>query len=98
MKAAEPGQTSLLAPMIAGEWVFDFTNGYPPANASLSVVSVSQANASMMNRINPIPLEPGQQSFIPSNSAVDAVLNNKYTLIISMKVECLTIPPIINTH
>jgi hypothetical protein len=76
----QTGQTSLLAPMIAGEWVFDFTNGYPPANVSLSVASVSQDNASKMNRINPIPIEPGQQSYISSNSAVDPVNHMMYVM------------------
>ena len=74
----QTGQTSPLAPMIAGEWVLDYTNGYPPANVSLSAVSVSQTNASKMNRINPIPIEPGQQSYIPSNSAVDPVNHMLY--------------------
>jgi hypothetical protein len=72
-QVTQTGQTSPLAPMIAGDWVFDFTNGYPPTNVSLSVVSVSQDNASKMNSINPIPLEPGKESYIPSNSAVDQV-------------------------
>jgi len=34
-------------------------------------VAVSQANATKMTRIDPIPLAPGQMSYIPSNSAVD---------------------------
>jgi len=92
----QTGQTSPLAPMIAGEWVFDFTNGYPPANVSLSVVSVSQDNASKMNRINPIPIEPGQQSYIPSNSAVDPVNNMMYVMdagvgkVVGLKYDPLT--------
>jgi hypothetical protein len=90
------GQTSPLAPMVAGEWVFDFTNGYPPANVSLSVVSVSQDNASEMNRIDPIPIEAGQQSYIPSNSAVDPVNNMMYVMdagvgkIVGLKYDPLT--------
>ncbi|HEY7570440.1 MAG TPA: hypothetical protein VH796_03640 [Nitrososphaeraceae archaeon] len=66
MKATQPGQTSLLAPMIAGNWVFDFTNGYLPANVPISALAVSQANSSKMARINPIPLAPGQQIYIPN--------------------------------
>jgi len=57
--------------MIAGDWVFYFTNCCPPTKTPLSVVAVSQANASKMTRIDPIPLTPGQQSYIPPNSAVD---------------------------
>jgi hypothetical protein len=48
-----------------------FNNGYPPAKVPLSAFAVSQANASRISRINPIPLEPGQQSYMPANSAVD---------------------------
>ena len=70
-KITKPGQTNLLANMIAGDWVFDFTNCCPPTTTPLSVVAVSQANASKMTRIDSIPLSPGQQSYIPSNSAVD---------------------------
>ena len=70
-RVTKPGQTNLLANMISGDWVFDFTNCCPPTKTPLSVVAISQANASKMTRIDPIPLEPGQQSYIPSNSAVD---------------------------
>jgi hypothetical protein len=77
-RITKPGQTNLLANMIADDWVFDFTNCCPPTKTPLSVVSVSQANAIKMNRIDPIPLEPGQQSYIPSNSAVDPENNMMY--------------------
>lgn len=66
--------------MISGDWVFDFTNCCPPTTTPLSVVSVSQANASKINRIDPIPLEPGQQSYIPSNSAIDPENNMMYVM------------------
>jgi hypothetical protein len=78
MQITKPGQTNLLAPMVADDWVFTFTNCCPPTETPLSVVSVSQANASKMNRIDPIPLAPGQQSYIPSNSAVDPVNDMMY--------------------
>lgn len=77
-RVTQPGQTNLLANMISDDWVFDFTNCCPPTTTPLSVVSVSQANASKMNRIDPIPLAPGQQSYIPSNSAVDPENNMMY--------------------
>ena len=79
-RITKPGQTNLLANMIAGDWVFDFTNCCPPTKTPLSVVSVSQANANKLNRIDPIPLEPGQQSYIPSNSAVDPENNMMYVM------------------
>jgi hypothetical protein len=67
-----------VANMISGDWVFDFTNCCPPTTTPLSVVSVSQSSASKINRIDPIPLEPGQESYIPSNSAVDPENNMMY--------------------
>jgi hypothetical protein len=79
-RITKPGQTNMLANMIAGDWVFDFTNCCPPTNTPLSVVAISQANASKMTRIDPIPLAPGQMSFIPSNSAVDPVNHMMYVM------------------
>jgi hypothetical protein len=79
-KIAQSGQGNLLANMISGGWVFDFTNCCPPTKTPLSVVAVSQANAGKMIRINPIPLAPGQQSYIPSDSAVDPVNHMMYVM------------------
>ena len=82
--------------MISGDWVFDFTNCCPPTTTPLSVVSVSQANASKINRIDPILLEPGQQSYIPSNSAVDPENNMMYVMdggagkIVGLKYDSVT--------
>lgn len=72
------GQTSGTAPAIIGNWVVVMTNGGGPTNASLSVVAVSQADASKLTRINPIPLEPGQKSFIPSMLSTDLPNNRIY--------------------
>jgi len=72
------GQTSGTAPAIIGDWVVVMTNGGGPANASLSVVAVSQADASKLTRINPIPLEPGQKSYIPSMLSADLPNNRIY--------------------
>jgi len=79
-RITKPGQTNLLANTISGDWVFDFTNCCPPTKTPLSVVAISQANASKLTRIDPIPLEPGQQSYIPSNSAVDPENNMMYVM------------------
>ena len=95
-RITKPGQTNLLANMISGDWVFDFTNCCPPTTTPLSVVSVSQANASKINRIDPILLEPGQQSYIPSNSAVDPENNMMYVMdggagkIVGLKYDSVT--------
>jgi hypothetical protein len=60
-----PGQTSASACGIMADWVICMTNG-TPAKAPLSIFAISQANASKMTRIEPIPLKPGQISDIPS--------------------------------
>lgn len=72
------GQTPGTAPAIIGDWVVVMTNGGGPTNASLSVVAISQADANKLTRINPIPLEPGQKSFIPSMLSVDLPNNRIY--------------------
>jgi hypothetical protein len=74
----KPNQTGLLAPVVAGEWVFTMTNCCPPSNVPLSVIAVSQANSSKISRIDPIPLEPGQQSMMLSNTPFDAENNLFY--------------------
>ncbi|MDR4510664.1 MAG: hypothetical protein MRJ93_03050 [Nitrososphaeraceae archaeon] len=72
------GQTpaNVAAPM--GDWVVMMTNGAAASNVSLSVVAVSQSNSSKIVRINPIPLEPGEPSFIPAMLSVDLPNNRIY--------------------
>ena len=73
------GQTLAGAVMILNDWVVLTTNGNP-SNASMSVVAISQENASKITRIDPIPLEPGQQSQYPAHGAVDPVNNRIYAM------------------
>ncbi len=75
-----PGQTSATAPAIMGDWVIGLTNGAAPSNASLSVVAISQADPSKIARIEPIPLQSGQKSFIPSMMSVDLPNNRIYAM------------------
>lgn len=75
-----PSQTSATAPVIMGNWVIVLTNGGAPSNKSLSVVAISQADPNKLARINPIPLQPGQQSFIPSTLSVDLPNNRIYVM------------------
>jgi len=75
-----PGQTLATAPAIMGDWVIGLTNGGAPTNVSLSVVAISQADPSKIARINPIPLESGQKSFIPSMLSVDLPNNRIYAM------------------
>jgi hypothetical protein len=65
-----PNQTGISAPVIGGDWVFAMTNNVP-ADVPMSLVAVSQLNSSKVVRIDPIPLQPGQKSFIPSNAPID---------------------------
>jgi hypothetical protein len=70
VQLSSPGQTGISAPVIGGDWVFAMTNNVP-ADVPMSLVAVSQLNSSKVVRIDPIPLQPGQKSFIPSNAPID---------------------------
>jgi hypothetical protein len=63
--------------MILGDWMILTTKGNP-SNVPMSVVAISQANASKITRIDPIPLEPGQKSFIPNNQIADTENSRVY--------------------
>jgi hypothetical protein len=75
-----PGQTLATAPAIMGGWVIGLTNGGAPTNVSLSVVAISHADPNKIVRINPIPLEHGQKSFIPFMLSVDLLNNRIYAM------------------
>src|SRR6478609_2303724 len=62
-----------------GDWVILTTNG-TPTNVSMSVVAISQANASKITKIDPIPLKPGQQSTYYGHGAVDPENNRIYAM------------------
>jgi hypothetical protein len=66
-----PGQTAASANAIMGDWVILMTNGGGATPTPLSVVSINQGDASIINRIDPMPLKPGQNSYIPSMPALD---------------------------
>lgn len=75
-----PGQTSASACGIMSEWVVCQTNGGGVSNVSLSVFAVSQADSSKLTRIQPMPLKPGQVSYIPSLPAFDPENNRIYPM------------------
>lgn len=75
-----PNQTSASACGIMNNWVVCQTNGGGPTDAPLSVFAVSQANSSKLTRIQPMPLEPGQLSYIPSLPAFDPENNRIYAM------------------
>jgi hypothetical protein len=67
----QPGQTAASAVSIMGDWVVLMTNGGAPTQTPLSVVAVSQTDATKLIHIEPMPLQPGQTSYIPSRQATD---------------------------
>jgi hypothetical protein len=75
----KPGQTLSGAVMILKDWVVLTTNGNS-ATAPMSVVAISQENASKVTRIDPIPLAPGQQSQYPAHGAVDPENDRIYAM------------------
>ena len=75
-----PNQTSASACGIMNDWVVCQTNGGGPTDAPLSVFAVSQADSSKLTRIQPMPLEPGQLSYIPSLPAFDPENNRIYAM------------------
>jgi hypothetical protein len=76
----KPGQTAGSASSIMGDWVITQTNGGGATTTPLSVVSINQGDSSKINRIDPIPLKPGQNSYIPSMQATDVENNRLYAM------------------
>jgi hypothetical protein len=74
------GQTAAGAVVLAGDWIILSTNGIPTSKVPLSVVAVSQADASKIFRIDPIPLKPGENSNYYAHLAVDPQNNRIYTM------------------
>jgi hypothetical protein len=74
----KPGQTGGTAAAVMGDWVVIQTNGSPPSDVPLSEVAISQTNSSKVTRIDPIPLQPGQKSYIPNFGVMDLPNNRIY--------------------
>jgi hypothetical protein len=75
-----PGQSIAGAVEIMGDWVVLTTNGGNPVNVPMSVVAISQADGSKVTTLDPIPLEPGQQSTYYAHGAVDPENNRIYAM------------------
>jgi len=75
-----PGQTGASAAGIMDDWVILMTNGGGATNTSLSVIAINQVDASIMNRIEPMPLQSGQISYIPSMPSLDIDNNRIYAM------------------
>jgi hypothetical protein len=72
-----PGQTGGTAAAVMGDWVVIQTNGIP-SDVPLSEVAISQSNSSKVTRIEPMPPEPGQKSYIPNFGVMDLPNNRIY--------------------
>ncbi len=46
----------------------------------LSVVNINECNSNIVYRIEPMPLKPGQNSYIPSMQATDVENNRLYAM------------------
>ena len=75
----KPGQTFAGSVMVLNDWITLTTNGVP-SNAPISVVAISQADSSKVTSIDPIPLNPGQQSEYYAHGAVDPDNNRIYAM------------------
>ncbi len=76
----QSGETGASAVSILGDQVLLMTNGGAPTQTPLSIVAISQSDATKIHRIQPMPLQQGQISYIPSALSVDAVNNRLYTM------------------
>src|SRR5262249_47740432 len=65
------GQTAGSAMAAMGDWVVAMTNGGAPTSTPMSVVAVSQADASKVANLEPFASSNSKNSFIPSMVSVD---------------------------
>ena len=75
-----PGQTPASAAGIMGDWVILMTNGGGSTTTPLIFIAINQADASNIKRIDPMPLQPGQSSYIPSLPSMDIANNRIYAM------------------
>jgi hypothetical protein len=76
----EPGQTAASVSAVMGDLVILMTNGGGPSDVPLSIVAISQTNASKLTRIEPMPLQPRHVSYISSMPAIDLANNRIYAM------------------
>lgn len=75
----KPGQTISGAVVLTDNFVLVSTNG-APSNVPMSVLAISHANSSDIHSIDPIPLEPEQQSTYFAHGAFDPDNNRFYVM------------------
>ena len=69
------GQTAGSAMAAMGDWVVAMTNGAGPTSTPMSLVAVSQADASKVLNLQPFADSNARNSFIPSMVSVDPASN-----------------------
>jgi hypothetical protein len=74
-----PGQSGPTAPAVINDWVIVATNAVP-ANTSLSVIAINQADASQQFSIQPFAAFQAPQSWSPSAVTVDPLHNRIFAL------------------
>ena len=74
------GQTAGSAMAAMGDWVVAMTNGGAPTSTPMSVVAVSQADASKVLNLEPFASSNAKNSFIPSMVSVDPAASQIYVM------------------
>ena len=76
----KPGQTAGSAMAAMGDYVVAMTNGGAPTSTPMSVVAVSQADASQVLSLEPFADAGSDNSFIPSMVSVDPAAQRIYVM------------------
>ena len=74
------GQTAASAMAVMGNYVITMTNGGAPTSTPMSVIAVSQANATQVSNLQPFASSGAKNSFIPSMVSVDPQNNRIYVM------------------
>lgn len=74
------GQTAASAMAVTGDYVVAMTNGGAPTSTPMSVVAVSQADATKVANLQPFADSDSKNSFIPSMVSVDPANNRVYVM------------------
>jgi hypothetical protein len=74
------GQTAASALAVIGDYVVGMTNGGKPTSTPMSVIAVSQADATKVSNIQPFASTGSKNSFIPSMVSVDPENNRVYVM------------------
>jgi hypothetical protein len=76
----EQGQTDASAMAVIGDYVVTMTNGGAPTSTPMSVIAVSQADATKVSKLQPFKSTGSKNSFIPSMVSVDPENSRIYVM------------------